>query len=149
MKGKHEKKKVQIFELYSVLLLVATLVMSMAYAEMSGTMMSVSTNTEVEAQTGVFITEVTTSDEVNAIVNNYIATVMDSSITLASSGDTKTFNIKIYNSTNKPQVFIDIIKLDETYDNSKIACTLSENIVPKTTILQPKSFITFSILSCF
>ena len=54
--GKHEKSKFRLVEKYSVLILIATLLMSIGYAEMSGITLSVAANVKATVQDGVFIT---------------------------------------------------------------------------------------------
>ena len=48
--GKHKKQKFKVVEKYSVLLLIATILMSIGYAEMTGTTLSVAANAKLEVQ---------------------------------------------------------------------------------------------------
>ena len=77
-KGKYAKKRAPFVDLYGVLLLIATLAMSIAYAEIVGTEITISTKAEATAQEGVFITDVI-CNESNSVSNNYMATTLDSS----------------------------------------------------------------------
>ena len=110
-KARRAKKRAPFVDLYGVLLLIATLAMSIAYAEIVGTEITISTKAEATAQEGVFITDVI-CNESNSVSNNYMATTLDSSITLDSPTDTKNFTITIYNKTLKPYVFEGIITDD-------------------------------------
>ena len=86
-KGKHERRKVQIFEKYSVLILIATLLMSIGYAEITGIDMQVATNVETTAQKGVFITDITRTEYSGADIslskiNSYLDTTVNSTVVL-------------------------------------------------------------------
>ena len=146
-KAKHERKKFKIIEAYSVLLFIATLFMCIGYAEISGITLKIVGTIQGSMPRVVFITEVISEDETNAVVNNYTSTTMDTTITLASETDTKKFTVTIHNNTRTEQVFIDVIKIDgmEGYNNENIEYVLTDNMIPKETILQPDSSITFDV----
>jgi len=54
-KGKHAKQKFQVVEIYTVLLFVAFIFMSIGYAQISDIDMIISGQAEATAQNGVFI----------------------------------------------------------------------------------------------
>ena len=57
-KGKHAKQKYQVVEIYTVLLLVAFIFMSIGYAQISDIDMIISGQATAIAQDGVFIYDV-------------------------------------------------------------------------------------------
>ena len=150
--GKHEKSKFRVVERYSVLLLIATLLMSIGYAEMSGITLSVAANVKATVQEGVFITEVTRTaydgaDITNSKINSYAETTMNSTVVLGNSCDsTISYNVWLYNNSDKDHVFIGITKDEELYKNTNI--TYSTDLVPYGTVIEAgknKDFtITFS-----
>ena len=109
--GKHKKTKFKVIEKYSVLLLIATLLMSIGYAEMSGITLSVAANVKATVQDGVFITEVTRTtysgaDITNSQINSYVETSMNSTVVLgSSSSSTISYNVWLYNNSDKDHVF--------------------------------------------
>ena len=77
---KHITKNYKIIEIYSVLILIATIFMSIGYAKISDIKVSITGDAKTKAQTGVFITDVTTTDEENTTINNYTGTILDSEV---------------------------------------------------------------------
>ena len=147
--GKHEKSKFRIVEKYSVLILIATLLMSIGYAEMSGINLSVAANVKATVQDGVFITEVTRTayegaDITNSKINSYAETTMNNTVVLGSSSDsTITYNVWLYNNSDKDHVFIGITKDEELYKDANI--TYSTDLVPYGTVIEAGKNMDFNI----
>ena len=147
--GKHEKSKFRIIEKYSVLILIATLLMSIGYAEMSGISLSVAANVTAKVQDGVFITEVTRTayegaDITNSKINSYAETTMNNTVVLgSSSSSTITYNVWLYNNSDKDHVFIGITKDEELYKNANI--TYSTDLVPNETVIEAWKNLDFNI----
>ena len=147
--GKHKKVKFKVVEKYSVLLLIATLLMSIGYAEMSGITLSVAANVKATVQDGVFITEVTRTaydgaDITNSKINSYAETTMNNTVVLGSSSDsTITYNVWLYNNSDKDHVFIGITKDEELYKNTNI--TYSTDLVSYETTIKAGQNMDFNI----
>lgn len=152
-RGKREKKKYKRIEFYSVLILIVISFMSVAYAEISGVDLNITGGVSSEVQEGIFIMDVNylkneSADVTNSIINNYTETMLDSKIVLGNSMNSSiTYQITIYNNTDKEHVFIDTIT-DKTnpllYSNENIEYHL-EGVEPYITVLNPKTSLTFSI----
>ena len=152
-KGKHKKQKLKIIEAYSVLILIAALMMCIGYAKISGRVLNIEGKVTAVAQDGVFITDVeyissSEADTSNSKINYYIETVLDSQITLGNNINSYiTYEITLYNSTNKEQLFIDTFvdnTIPNSYTNENIEFYL-EGIEEGVTTILPKESLTFSI----
>ena len=147
--GKHKKVKFKVAEKYSVLLLIATLLMSIGYAEMSGITLSVAANVKATVQDGVFITEVTRTaydgaDITNSKINSYAETTINSTVVLGNSSDsTISYNVWLYNNSDKDHVFIGITKDEELYKDANI--TYSTDLVPYESVIKAGQNMDFTI----
>lgn len=144
--GKHTRKKFKIIEMYSVLIFVVTLFMSIGYAQISDVLLNINGTIEATAQEGVFIVETKKSGEnnSNSKVNNYIATTLDSTIELDrdNSSSSISYEITLYNNSEKECLFIDTLtdKSDTTlYDNDNIEFAIDGIEKYKTTIAPTQS----------
>ena len=148
--GKHAIKKFKIIEAYSVLILIATLFLSIGYANISDTLLKITGNIEALPQEGVFITNISNISETqtNSKINYFLQTMFESKTVLENIiTSTQTYEITLYNNSNKQYVFIGALT-DTTdgvlYDNSNIEFTISEIEQYRTTI-EPKQSLKFKI----
>jgi len=139
--GKHTRKEFKIIEVYSVLILIATLFMGIGYASISETYMDITGETEAVAQTGVFITNVTSANAVNSKVNYFIGTTLSSDVSLEDG--TVTYDVTLYNNLDKNYFFIDVITGSE-FSSEYIEYTLS-GLEKYVTQIAPNSSLTFSV----
>lgn len=100
--GRYEKKKTRVIEKYSILMLIATLLMSIGYAELTPVAMSVTADITAEAQEGVFITNIVATANSGANmsaskVNSYISSRMDTTVVLGDVGSTLTYTVSLMN----------------------------------------------------
>lgn len=152
-KGKHEKEKFKIIEMYSALIFIATLIMCIGYAEISGINLNVEGTIYAETQDGVFITDVeyisdSSADTDNSKINYYLGTIIDSKVTLGNNDESSiTYQITVYNSTEKEYIFIGELSdnsIPNSYTNDNIEVIL-QGIEKNVTILLPKESISFLI----
>ena len=152
-KRKHEKEKIRKFEAYSVLILIATLFMCIGYAEITSQELTITGKVSSVAQKDVFITDVkyvsnTQADTANSKINYYLGTMLDSQVVLGSTRSSSiTYNITVYNSTDKEQLFIDTLvdsTIPNSYTNQNIKFDLT-GIEKGVTTIPPKESLTFSI----
>lgn len=133
--GKHIRKKFKLIEVYSVLILIATLFMSIGYAEITGTQMVIEGIAIAEAQDGVFITDIqsTGSDEATNITDSnidyYKYTTLKSTVVLGNSTSSYiTYKVSLYNNSNKDYLFIKALtdkEMPSQYSNINIEYELS------------------------
>ena len=151
-RGKHEIEKVKVIDRYLVLVLIAVLALGIAYAQIVDEELTVAGNVESEVQEGVFITQVVYksnegADTANSVINYYLGTMMDSKIVLGSaSSSTITYEVTVYNNTDKEQVFIKTLTDDTDeilYSNTNIGYSVS--IEDYVTTIAPKQRLTFTI----
>jgi len=155
-KGKHSKKGFKIIEIYSVLILIATLFMSVGYAVVSGVVLNVEGTAEVVVQDGIFISNVKYLSNVGANVTNsrinyYLGTMLDSEIVLGNTSQSSiTYEVTIQNNTDKEQVFIDALYEESNYSNNNIELSLEsigelKGIEKYVTTIVPNGKISFPI----
>lgn len=152
--GKHTRKSFKIIEVYSVLILVATLFMSIGYAEIIGTQMTIEGTVKAEAQEGVFIKEInSTSSDVNTDIENssidyYKDTTLRSTVVLGKESDSYiTYQVSIYNNSNYEQLFIKTLTdktVSSQYSNTNINYTIGGLEEYKTTIA-PNGELNFTL----
>ena len=97
----------------------------------------------------MFITEVTRTtyngaDVTNSTINSYVETTMNSTVVLGSSSNsTISYNVWLYNNSDKDHVFIDVIKDEMAYKNTNI--TYSTDLVPYETVIGAGQNMDFNI----
>lgn len=138
---------------FYMLMIIATMFMSVGYASINSITATISGNLMAEVQEGVFIRNVTytpssTEGTTSQKINYYVETLLDTEITLDSNtNSTITYEVSIYNNSNKDYVFIGAIA-DTTdsnsYSNTNIEYILN-NITEYSTVITPKDTITFTI----
>ena len=155
-RGKHERQKYHIIELYAVLILIATLFMGIAYAEISGVILEIEGTAETTIQEGVFIANVVnlSSTEANITdskINYFLGTMLDSKIVLGNTTQSViTYEVIIHNNTDKEQLFIDILYENNNYSNTNIEVSLESigdlaGIEKYVTTIAPNATISFPI----
>jgi len=120
-KGKHAKQKFQVVEIYTVLLLVAFIFMSIGYAQISDIDMIISGQATATAQNGVFIYDVseavagggagggTGGNAAQSTVDTYFSTNLGTTVVLGDSTDsTISYNVSLYNNSNDKYVFVGV-----------------------------------------
>ena len=135
---------------FSILFCIATLFMGVGYASINSISLNISGELFAEVQDGVFITEVNYSSNVNAnlenskIINAY-QTSLNSSIELSEldSNSSITYEIVIYNNSDKNYLFQGITYDSEFYSNENIIYTLDGLNVDYE--LYPKKEVVFNI----
>ena len=150
-KGKHEKQEFKKIEMYSLLILIVTLFMSIGYAKISGRVLNIEGKVTAVAQDGVFITDVeyissNEADTTNSKVNNYLGTVLNSQVVLGNNSSSSiTYKITMYNSSDNHYYFEGTKYLvgNDTYDNEDISFVIEGIEIDD--ILQSKKSVTFTI----
>lgn len=133
-----KKKKEILFitnKLFILLILIATLFMSIGYASINSVIMELNGNVVAQAQTGVYIYDITYKSNINADTNSstikkYIGTNMSSYIKLSENTNSEiTYTVSIYNSTEEDYYFDKVVYLetddDSTYTNDNITYKLT------------------------
>lgn len=104
------------------LIVIAFAFMSVGYAEVTDVELGIKGKLDVNNQEGVFITGITqlsavNADTINSKMDSFIKTTVDTKIVLGNSLDSSiTYQINLYNNSDKEYVFIDIMTA-ETEDN--------------------------------
>lgn len=104
------------------LIIIAFAFMSVGYAEVTDVELGIKGKIEANNQEGVFITGITqlsavNADTINSKMDSFIKTTVDTKIVLGNSLDSSiTYQINLYNNSDKEYVFIDIMTA-ETEDN--------------------------------
>ena len=104
------------------LIVIAFAFMSVGYAEVTDVELGIKGKIEANNQEGVFITGITqlsavNADTINSKMDSFIKTTVDTKIVLGNSLDSSiTYQINLYNNSDKEYVFIDIMTA-ETEDN--------------------------------
>lgn len=143
--GKHTRKKFKIIEVYSVLIFIVTLFLSVGYAEISDVIFNITGTVEATSQEGVFITEVNNISENtnNSKINYFIGTTLDSTVILgADSTSSMTYEVTLYNNSGKEYIFIGTLtdQTDSTlYDNENIEFSVTGIEEYNTTIAHTQS----------
>jgi len=142
-KGKHAKQKYQVVEIYTVLLFIAFIFMSIGYAQISDIDMIISGQAEATAQNGVFIYEVgdavgtNGADAANSPVETYFGSNLGTKVVLGDSTEsTISYTVSLYNNSSDRYVFVGVSD-PAVYDNEDIVYTLSDNMIVGSTILEP------------
>ena len=135
------------------LIIIAFAFMSVGYAEVTDVELGITGKVEANNQEGVFITEITQLSEVNADTINsrmdsFIKTTVDAKIILGDSLDSSiTYQMSLYNNSDKEYVFIDIMTAeteDNVYNNENIAIELN-GIEKYTTTIGAKEELTYTV----
>lgn len=148
--GKHERKKFNIIEAYSVLIFIAALFLSIGYAEISDVLFNITGHLETTAQEGVFITNILNISEVmtNSKINYFVQTIFDSKTVLENSDtSSQTYQISLHNNSNKEYIFIGALTdtIDGTlYDNDNIVFYIN-GIEQYVTTIEPNQSLNFNI----
>lgn len=133
-----------------LLFCLATAFIGIGYASINSVTLDLKGTAIAQAQEGIFITEVnyissigTTEDK--SQINKYYQTSLNSTITLSETdvSSSITYEIVIYNNSNKEYSFNTVKYLDEFYDNDKITYTLEG--IKKGDSVKAKGTITFLI----
>lgn len=113
------------------------------YANLSDTL-TVLSDANITVQKNVYITEANVDNVSGVTVNSYLATTLNSTVTLGASGDsTVTFDIHLYNNSPYVYVFDGTNYMEEAYDNANIVFSLA-GLAPGQSIASYK-YLTFSI----
>lgn len=146
MKRNNKKKNIK-FNIYLFLIMFASLFMSMGYAAISAVNLSIQGNTVASAQSGVFISDVTCTQNNNTsgTVNSVSGTMMNSTVVLSpsNSNSTVTCSVSVYNNTTKKYLYDDTVYDNEFYDNNNINFTTS---ITSGTALNSQSSQTFNVV---
>lgn len=148
--GKHTVKKNKTIEVYLMLILIATLLMSVGYAKISDVYLGINGEVEAIAQDGVFIKNVTSenTDTASSKVNYYIETVLDSQVELGTTSTaTTTYNITLYNNSLEEYIFIGTItdKADTNINNNDNIEFSINGLKEYETTISPNGTLVFSI----
>jgi len=129
------------------IILIISLFMCIGYAEVSDTILNITGQIEATTQEGVFISNVETTDTLS-VVNYYVGTMLDSKTVLGTtSGLTVSYNITLYNNSDKEEVFIGVLTdgSDEyLYSNENIEYTLT-GLTEYETVISKNSSLKFTI----
>ena len=131
-------------------IIVATLLLSIGYASVSGVSLDITGTADAGLQNGLIITTViydstnSNTSTSNSSINNTHLTIMNSTIGLDDDPASEiTYTVTIYNNTNYNYVFDDAIYDTSFYDNPNIEYTLSG--ITNGTVVKSKHSISFNI----
>ncbi len=83
--------------------------------------LTIESEANITVQKGVYISEVNLDNAVGVTVNAYLATTLNSTVTLgASANSTVTFDVQLYNNSPYVYVFEKTEYMEEAYDNADI-----------------------------
>jgi len=135
-------------KLLFIILPILTLFIAIGYTQLTDTL-SIAGLANVEAKKGIYISNVTVSSG-NAVVVNYVDTVLSSDVTLPDTTSTATLTVTITNNSNTTKVFNAVKYMDEAYSNPDITFTLN-GLVSGTAIPSdsPNNTLTFTITFSF
>ena len=147
--NKHIKTEVYIVLIFMAI--IATLFMCIAYAQVSGILVNVTGSLDTMVQNGVFITSVDniSEEETGSETNYFIQTMLDCKIILKNNDEasTQTYQISLYNNSNKQHVFIDVltdVQDENLYDNKNIEFYIT-GMEKHITIIDPGETLQFNI----
>ena len=145
---KEIKRKFKVIEIYTILVMLATLFMSVAFAQVSDIKLKVTGNAEAEQQTGVFISDVTIAESAGVNLEErkyYRSTNLSTSIELSSSlSSYLTYNVSLYNNSGETYYFKGVSYDTAAYDNTKIAYVL-DGIIPYQTTIGAQESLNFNL----
>ena len=146
MKEKAQNKK-RHFEIFSVLVIVATLFMSVAFAEISDIELLINGTITPQIQQGVYIKEINAISRdgvVSEAVNYYSGTTLSTSIELSKSKTSSLiYDITLYNSQSEAY-FAGVNYVDEAYSNKNITYNIN-GLDPYVTIIYPHESVSFTL----
>lgn len=136
--------------IFLLLILISMLFMSIGYAGINSIILDLTGEIIAEAQEGIFITDVSYKDSINAeqanqeIINVY-KTILNSKINLSETLEDSsiTYNITVYNKIDTTYKFVGVTYDEDVYSNNNITFDVS-GIKVGDKILSGKS-LTFSI----
>ena len=152
------KKNKKTKKLFSSLILLSTIFMSIGYALVSNTSLYITGNVAALEQKDVFITDISCIENTNNSmctengIKSANKTLMHSNITLDGDGNsTVTYQITFYNNSNTTYYFDKVTYMEDknTYSNDNIIFELRDvnnNIIEKGTQLLKNNHITFNII---
>lgn len=127
MRKKDKKRKnaqPKVFEKYLLIILIATLFMSVAYATVSNITLNISGTIQAKAKNGILISSVTEETKKGVIseeVKYYEGTTLSTSIELSSDiNSTLTYKVSFLNNSESDYFFNGVTYIDEAYDNKNI-----------------------------
>ena len=127
MKEKAQKKKIH-FEIFPVLIFVATLFMSIVYAQISDVKLEIAGTVDATPQEGVFISNISKTSSTGVIseeIKYYKGTTLSSSIELSTdSSSAITYNIFLYNNSGEEYYFKGVSYDTAGYSNKNITYVL-------------------------
>ena len=134
---------------FAIAFLISTFFMSVGYAAISSIALDIEGTASATVQSGVFITDVTYksnvgADTVNSMINNFIGSIMNSTVVLGTSNNSSiTYEVEVYNNTNDDYAFKSTTFDQNFYDNDGIKFEL--NGISKNTIVPSKQSKKFTI----
>ena len=149
-KTKKKRKKQSSKKIYLLMMIVAALFMGIGYAQVTRITLGFEGGGEASVFTSVVITNVSylsnsEADTTNSKINFARETMVDSSIILGNvSTSTITYQITVYNNTDKEHVFIGVItdtNDSSLYSNPNIEFSVTELEEYKTTIAPGETIV--------
>ena len=135
--------------IWPILILVSVCFMSVGYAAISSISLDITGTAAATTQSGLFITDVTYksnvgADTVNSMINNFIGSIMNSTVVLGTSNNSSiTYEVEVYNSTDNDYAFKSTTYEENFYDNNGIKFELSG--MSKNTVIPSKQSKKFNI----
>ncbi len=127
----------------AALLSVSFCFVCIGYANLTDTL-TVLSDASISVQKNVYISEANVDNAAGVTVNGYLATTLNSTVTLGASGSSSvSFDIHLYNNSPYVYVFETTEYIEEAYDNPNIVFSLS-GLVPGQSIVS-YSYLTFNI----
>lgn len=138
------KGTTKVFEKFTILILIATLFMSVAYANISDIKLDITGEIVAQIQSGIFISNISQSTSQGLIgqsVNYYSGTLLSTSLELSSSTSSYlTYAISVYNNSGIKYYFTGLTYDSDAYNNKNIeVSTSAETYV---TTIEPREKVT-------
>lgn len=147
-KDKAVKVKSKVFEKHLVLVLIATLFMSVAFANITDIKMEITGTLTAPVQSGVFISNITQSDQTGvsfSSINYYRKTAISTTVQLSSLASSYIkYKISLYNNSGTDYYFTGVSYDSYAWDNNKFIYEL-EGIEENSTIIAARTYKTFYI----
>ncbi len=135
-------------------LLISTIIMGIGYASIESVTGEIEGKVIADTQSGVFITEVEYVSDVdaniaNCEINNFLGTMLNSTIELSKTNPSSEikYKITVYNNSTETIPFVEVVYDEEFYDNAEITFEITEGGFQIGEIIEPnetkEAFIIF------
>lgn len=142
------KRTVKVFEVYLVLILLATLFMTIAFANISDIKLNLTGNVTAIVQEGVFISDVIRTDidgYVTDEIKYYRKTALSTTVEISSANTSYiTYQITLYNNSGDDYYYAGLSYDEYAYDNTNITAVV-DTLKPYITTIHPREELKFNL----